>query len=82
MFLFLAMMAYIVYFYVVRSKDIVNSAYNPRLDSYADRVIRGSILDKNGEVLAQTQVNDDGTETRVYPYGEIFAHVVGYTAKG
>lgn len=81
-FLFLAMMAYIVYFYVVRSKDIVNSAYNPRLDSYADRVIRGSILDKNGEVLAQTQVNDDGTETRVYPYGEIFAHVVGYTAKG
>ena len=82
MFLFLAMMAYIVYFYAVRSKDIVNSAYNPRLDSYADRVIRGSILDKNGEVLAQTQVNDDGTETRVYPYGEIFAHVVGYTAKG
>ena len=34
-FLFLAMMAYIVYFYAVRSKDIVNSAYNPRLDSYA-----------------------------------------------
>ena len=55
-FLFLAMMAYLVYFYVVKSKDIINSAYNPRLDSYADRVIRGSILDRNGNVLAETQV--------------------------
>lgn len=81
-FLFLAMMAYLVYFYVVKSKDIINSAYNPRLDSYADRVIRGSILDRNGNVLAETQVAEDGTETRYYPYGEAFAHVVGYTAKG
>ena len=81
-FLFLLMMAYIVYFYVVKSKDIINSAYNPRLDSYADRVVRGSIVDKDGNVLAKTQVAEDGTETRVYPYGEVFSHVVGYTAYG
>lgn len=81
-FLFLAMMAYIVYFYAVRSKEIVNSAYNPRLDSYADRVIRGAILDRNGEVLAETQVTEEGDEYRYYPYGEVFAHVIGYASKG
>lgn len=80
--LFLAMMAYIVYFYVAESKEIVSSAYNPRLDSYADRVIRGNIVDRNGNILAETKVSDDGTETRYYPYGDVFAHVVGYADKG
>jgi len=76
------MMAYVVHFYVVKSNDIVSSAYNPRLDSYADRVIRGNIVDRNGNILAETKVADDGSETRHYPYGEVFAHVVGYADKG
>lgn len=46
--LFLVLMGYIVYFSVVSSKEIVNSPYNPRLDSMADRVVRGKILDKDG----------------------------------
>ena len=46
------------------------------------RVIRGKILDRNGNVLAQTNVAEDGTETREYPYNNVFAHVVGYTAQG
>ena len=48
--LFLVMMGYLVYFNVVRSKEIINSPYNVRMDSLSDRVVRGSILDKNGEV--------------------------------
>ena len=80
--LFLAMMGYLVYFNVVKSKDIINSPYNVRLDSMADRVVRGKILDNAGNVLAKTEVAEDGTETRVYPYGKMFAHVVGYDTKG
>ena len=72
-------MAYIVYFNVVRAKTIVNSPYNIRQDAFADRIIRGSITDRNGNVLAETQVEEDGTESRVYPYGAAFAHVVGYS---
>lgn len=75
-------MGYIVYFQVVRSRDIIRSPYNARQDSYADRVVRGKILDQNGNILAQSSVKEDGTETREYPYGRMFAHVVGYTAKG
>ena len=80
--LFLALMGYIVYFNAVRSKEIINSPYNVRLDSMADRVVRGKILDKEGIVLAETIVSEDGTETRKYPYGEVFAHVVGYDVMG
>lgn len=78
--LFLALMAYLVYFSIVRAKSIVNSPYNARADAFADRVVRGDIVDRNGNVLAETAVGEDGTETRSYPYGEVFAHVVGYTS--
>lgn len=80
--LFLGMMGYIVYFQVARSKDIINSSYNVRLDSMADRVIRGKLLDKDGNVLAETQIDELGNETRNYPYGSLYSHVVGYDAKG
>lgn len=80
--LFLVMMGYIVYFNVVRSKEIINSPYNVRMDSLSDRVVRGKILDRNGETLAETEVAEDGTETRNYPYGDVYAHVVGYDSKG
>lgn len=80
--LFIVMMGYISYFNVARSRDIVRSPYNPRLDSYADRVVRGKILDKTGRILAETKVSEDGTEIREYPYGSMFAHVVGYADQG
>lgn len=78
MLLFLALMGYIVYFSAVRARDIVNSPYNARQDNFAEVVIRGNLADRNGNVLAQTQVAEDGSETRYYPYGDVFAHVIGY----
>lgn len=80
--LFLVLMGYLVYFNIVKSRSIINSPYNRRQDIFADRVVRGKILDKDGRVLAQTKVRKDGTEQRVYPYGDLFAHVVGYSTKG
>ena len=67
---------YLSIFNVFRAKTIVNSPYNVRQDAFADRIIRGSITDRDGEVLAETQVGEDGTENRVYPYGAAFAHVL------
>lgn len=75
-------MGYLVYFHVVQSKNIINSPYNVRLDSMADRVVRGEIQDRNGNVLAKTEVSGDGTEKRVYPYGCLYAHIVGYDSHG
>ena len=66
------MMAYIIYFAAFRADSFVNSPYNQRQNAFAQKVIRGSITDRNGDVLARTSVSDDGTETREYPYGDLF----------
>ena len=76
------MMGYMAYFNVAESQEVIRSPYNKRQDSFADRVIRGKILDHSGNVLAQTSVAEDGSETREYPYGNMFAHVVGYADQG
>ena len=80
--LFLCMMGYISYYQVVKSSDIINSPYNPRQDIMAEHVIRGDILDYNGNILARTINNEEGSEYRYYPYGELFAHAVGYDVLG
>lgn len=80
--LFLGMMGYIVHFQVVKSQELINSPYNARKDSFAEQVVRGDILDRNGVVLARNVVSEDGTETREYPYGSLFAHVIGYSEHG
>lgn len=80
--LFLIMIAYMVYFQVFKSESYISSSYNSRLDLYAERVIRGDIVSGDGVVLATTDVNEDGTETRDYPYGRMFAHAVGYFNNG
>lgn len=80
--LFLVMMGYIVYFNLTQSREFIRSPYNQRQDSLADRIKRGKILDRNGKVLARTETGEDGKEQREYPYGDMFAHVVGYTAQG
>ena len=43
--LFIAMMGYMAYFNVAESQEVIRSPYNKRQDSFADRVIRGKILD-------------------------------------
>lgn len=80
--LFAALAVYFGYFLSVESEDVINNSYNSRLDSFANRVIRGEIKSSDGRVLARTEVASDGTETRVYPFDSLFAHVVGYSSKG
>ena len=80
--LFLALIAYMGYFLQMKSEDVINNSYNARLDSFADRIVRGQILASDGTVLAETQVDEAGNETRVYPFGSVYSHAVGYSTKG
>lgn len=80
--LFLAMMAYFVFFQTVKSETFINSPYNSLQDLFSRRVIRGDIISADGKVLAHTKVEKDETESREYPYGRVFAHVVGYAENG
>lgn len=70
-----------MYFQVVRSEDFINNSYNTRQESFADSVVRGKILSAEGEVLAETKTDAEGNETRVYPYSNMFSHIVGYSTE-
>lgn len=64
------------------SENVINNSYNPRQEILAQKNIRGSVLADDGTVLAQTVRANDGSEKRVYPYSNLFAHAVGYSTKG
>ena len=80
--IFMMMIGYFIYFNAVKAKDIINSPYNTRQELFEERVIRGNIYSSSGDILARTEVYEDGTENRIYPYGSMFAHVVGYSSQG
>lgn len=80
--LFVLMMGYFSFFLLVRSNDVVNSTYNLRSDVLAKRVIRGNIVSADGMVLAETVTDDEGNETRYYPFDDMYAHVVGRVMRG
>lgn len=80
--IFVCMAGYFGYFLQVKSDSLINNSYNARLDSFADRIVRGDILSSDGNILARTKVSDDGTEIREYPFGAVFTHVVGYSDHG
>lgn len=75
--LFIGLIGYLTFFISSKSTDVINNPYNKRQDLLASRIVRGEILGDNNEVLAQTIVNLDGTSNRVYPYENVFSHIVG-----
>ena len=80
--LFASLIGYLLYFNIKEAPQILNSSYNTRINAQAEKVTRGSIMADNGSILAYTEFDDDGNETRVYPYGKVFSHVVGMSTRG
>ena len=74
------MMGYLVWFNVTEAPDIINSPYNKRVDNQETKVVRGDILAADGSILATTETDEDGNETRSYPFGKVFCHVVGLSS--
>ncbi len=75
--LFVLMAGYFTYFIFFQSDEVINNSYNKRQEVLAQRIIRGNILSSEGDILATTLVDEKGNEIRNYPFGKVFAHVVG-----
>ncbi|HWQ72819.1 MAG TPA: penicillin-binding transpeptidase domain-containing protein [Desulfitobacteriaceae bacterium] len=67
----------LVYWQVIESDSLLENPTNRRLIRMEERVLRGGIFDRNGEVLAQTTTNS-GKRLRVYPKGEMMEPLLGY----
>lgn len=79
---FLSLAGYLVYFHQNLSEELKNNEYNTKELVFQKPVIRGSIYSADGEVLARTNTDETGNEHRIYPWGAMFSHVVGYSENG
>ena len=79
---FLGMMGYTCYYAITNQQELINNSYNGRQELFVAQNSRGSIYAAGGQILAETQVDENGKETRVYPYANLFSHVVGYASNG
>lgn len=79
---FIAMAGYLIYFNLTQAESIINNSYNKRQGVLSRHTIRGSILSDDKTKLAVTNVDDDGNETRYYPYSGLFSHAIGYLNNG
>ncbi len=71
-----------MYFIAIDSDEVINNSYNSRQELMAQKVVRGKIYSAKREVLAETKVDANKKETRNYPFGSLFAHVVGFSTHG
>lgn len=80
LFIFLAMIGYFVYFLAVQSESFINNEYNGLQTLFEKDVVKGEIITSDGYVIAETVTDEEGNEYRNYPYGNMFAHVTGYSS--
>lgn len=78
--LFLIIVIYLTYFTIFVAPDIVNSSYNQRVWEKEEKILRGKIYDRSGTVLAESKETDNG-QKRVYPFGSLYAHTIGYNSR-
>lgn len=79
--LFMTLALYLVYFQLFKRSDIENDSHNRRLWVNEDNIKRGSIYDRNGNILAYSEEDSDGSQYRVYNYGKSASSVTGYSSK-
>lgn len=76
-FAFVLVAAALPYWGVVRATELTTRADNPRLIEAERRLDRGRILDRNGRVLARSDIDAEGVAHRQYTYSQL-APVLGY----
>ena len=78
--LFALICLYLVYFSLFEARTIASNSYNRRLREADENMIRGSIEDRKGEVLAKSTKYKSGIK-RKYVYPRSFSHIIGYSSK-
>lgn len=79
---FLCMMGYTCHYAVTHQQELINNSYNGRQELLISQNTRGTIYAAGGQILAETKTDENGKESRSYPYDNLFAHVVGYASNG
>lgn len=76
--MFIGLVVYLSHFQIFRAEDMKNHSYNKRLWINEENILRGSIIDRNGNVLAYSQEQGDNIN-RYYNYSNLYSHIIGYS---
>lgn len=76
--LFCGVVLYFTYFQIFKSSELANASTNPRTFSREQSVKRGSIYDRNGVCLVESEMTEDG-QKRVHHYESLYAQLIGYS---
>ena len=79
--MFLALLTYLLYFNMFESEKIAANPYNRRQWDEERYVTRGTVYDRDGLVLAETEEKENGESKRVYSQGRLYSHVIGYCSQ-
>ena len=77
---FFSIIVYLTYFNLYVGDKILDDPSNKRIRAEENEVLRGSILDSNGKVIAKSERQPDGNQKRIYEQGQLFSHVIGYNS--
>lgn len=80
--IFFLTIAFLLRLVFVQGDEISKSAYNPRLNYIDNSMKRGDIKDLDGDILAESILQSDGTYVRNYPRARMTAHITGYSDAG
>ena len=78
--LFLSLIGYLTYFNLFRARDVAAHPFNRRSWENEERIVRGSIYDRNGILLARTETDSAGNNVRRYPHGRLYSGIIGYSS--
>lgn len=77
---FFSIIVYLTYFNIFVADKIVDDPTNKRNRVAENEVLRGSILDRKGDILAYSVRTGEGKQERRYKNGELFSHALGYNS--
>lgn len=78
----IGLIVYLLNFKINEGRAFENSSYNRRrIELLSQKYVRGSVYSSDGELLAYTDT-ESGEDVRVYPNGNMYAHVLGYSDNG
>ena len=76
--LFVVLIVYLSLFQIFKAEKVANNSYNKRLWINEEKILRGSIIDRNGKILAYSE-KDGEVYKRFYNYGNLYSHIIGYS---
>lgn len=75
--MFTVLIVYLNFFYFTEASSYKNLSYNRRKYKKEEIIQRGSIIDRDGELLAYSEKNGDSF-LRKYNYPKTYSHLIGY----